>query len=172
MAEETSQPRRRPTKRSDPKALFRFIEELSWLLSSYDGTDFKALAKLSDEYMGATSLRNSLTHRTGNGREDALVGVIPGILVDETLFPTNEDIADFASSLLDISIPRWQKKSKYELIGHIVCHTHLAPPIRRRKLAEALESLVADRDILTRQIAKQRQGGASWNEVIQSLVAN
>lgn len=172
MAEETGQPKRRSAKRSDPKTLFRFIEELSWLLSSYEGTDFKSLRKLSDEYMNSVSLRNSLSHRSTSGREDVLVGVIPGLLVDEALFPTNEDIAEFASSLLDISIPRWSKKSKYELIGHIVCHTHLAPPVRRRKLAEALESLVADRDILTRRIATQRREGASWNEVIQSLVAN
>lgn len=162
--------RRKASRTTDSRRLFNFVEELSWLLTSYDGTDFKALANLSKEFQHAVELRNSLAHRTGAGGDDALVGVLPGLLVDERLFPSNEDIAEFASTLLSIEIPRWSKKSKYELIGHIVCHAHLAPPSRRRKLAEAMRSLVVDRDIVTKRIATDRQAGASWNEIIQSLV--
>jgi len=163
-------PRRKTSRAPDSRKLFNFIEELSWLLSSYDGTDFKALANLSKEFQHAVELRNTLAHRSGSGGDDALVGVLPGLLVDERLFPSNEDIAEFASTLLSIEIPRWSKKSKYELIGHIVCHAHLAPPLRRRKLADAMRSLVIDRDSITRKIATDRKAGASWNEIIQSLV--
>lgn len=162
-------PRRKPSRSPDARRLFNFIEELSWLLSSYDAADFKALASLSKEFQHAVELRNSLTHRSGTVADDPLVGVLPGLLVDERLFPSNEDIAEFASSLLAIEIPRWSKKSKYELIGHIVCHAHLAPPLRRRKLAEAMQSLVLDRDLITKKMMTDRKAGASWNEIIQSL---
>lgn len=170
MPDEQPTQRRKAARAPDSRKLFNFIEELSWLLSSYDGTDFKALANLSKEFQHAVELRNSLAHRSGAGGDDALVGVLPGLLVDERLFPSNEDIAEFASTLLSIDIPRWSKKSKYELIGHIVCHAHLAPPLRRRKLAEAMQSLVIDRDLVTKRIATDRKAGASWNEIIQSLV--
>lgn len=170
MANEQMPPKRRSAKSPDSRRLFNFVEELSWLLSSYDSADFKALANLSKEFQHAVELRNSLAHRSRGGGEDALVGMLPGLLVDERLFSSNEDIAEFASSLLAIEIPRWSKKSKYELIGHIVCHAHLAPPLRRRKLAEAMQSLVLDRDQITSRIATDRKAGASWNEIIQSLV--
>lgn len=164
-------PRRKTSRSPDSRRLFNFIEELSWLLSSYDGADFRALANLSKEFQHALELRNSLVHRSGTGGgDDSLVGVLPGLLVDERLFPSNEDIAEFASSLLSIDIPRWSKKSKYELIGHIVCHAHLSPPLRRRKLVDAMRSLVVDRDLIMKKIATDRKAGASWNEIIQSLV--
>lgn len=170
MTDDTPAQRRRPSKAPDSKKLFRFIEELSWLLSAYEAADFRALGNLPKEFQHAVDLRNSLAHRSGTGGEDALVGVLPGLLVDEKLFSSNEEIAEFAFSLLAIEIPRWSKKSKYELIGHIVCHAHLAPPLRRRKLADALRALVVDRDLITRKIATDRKAGASWNEIIQSLI--
>ena len=170
MTSEEAPQRRKAQKTQDSRRLFNFIEELSWLLSSYENLDFKALANISKEFQHAVELRNSLAHRSGSRGEDGLVGVLPGLLVDDRLFPSNEDIAEFASSLLSIEIPRWSKKSKYELIGHIVCHAHLAPPLRRRKLAEAMQALVLDRDLIMKRIATDRKAGASWNEIIQTLL--
>lgn len=171
MAENKPVPKRRATKRTEPRALFRFIEELSWLLSSYDNLDYKALSNLAHEYETAIKFRNSIAHQRVSQFDDPLVGVLPALLVDETLFPSNEDIAEFAEGLLSIEIPRWNKKSKYELIGHIVCHTNMAPPARREDLVLAIRNLLDDKTVNKNEARRRRKSGASWNEVIQVLSA-
>src|SRR5690606_27194321 len=98
-----------------------------------------------------------------------LVGTLPSFLVDEELFPTNEDIAEFSVSILNIHIPRWQKKSKYELIGHIVCNVNEASPGKISRLLEALDEVLDERGDAKRKIASDRKSGRSWNQVIQEI---
>ncbi len=163
---------RRSGKRSDPRALLRFIEELSWLLSSYGDLDFKALGKLTDDlsmsYRAASNLRNHSAARPPTTQ--LLVGVLPSLLTDETLFPSNEDIIEFSALTLGITVPRWQKKSKFEVIGHIVCSAEQAEPSRLQRLVRALADLMDDKGDVRSNLAAQRRSGLSWNEVIQKLL--
>lgn len=163
---------KRPPKRSDPKAMARFVEELSWLLSSYSDLDFRSLGQLSSELINSTRSRNFLVHSEGRPAVRMLVGVLPNVLVDEQLFPTNEDIAEFAQSTLEMAIPRWSKKSRYELIGHVVCHTGQAPPWKLDALLTALDGIVDEKGTARALVQKQRKSGASWNEVIQTLIVS
>jgi len=39
----------------------------------------------------------------------------------QDLFKTNNDLSDFAETVLRVSVSRAEKRSKYELIGLIVC---------------------------------------------------
>jgi hypothetical protein len=150
----------------------RFVEELSWLLSSYADLDFRSLGQLSAELVDANRSRNFLVHSDRRPAVRMLVGVLPGVLVDEKLFPTNEDIAEFAQSTLEMSIPRWSKKSRYELIGHVVCHTEQAPPWKLSSLLTALDRLADEKSTARALVEKQRKSGASWNEVIQTLIVS
>ena len=162
---------KKPTRRSDPRAIARFVEELSWLLSSYSDLDFKALGDLSSDIaLSSRGTRNLFAHGSQQPSARFLVGVLPSLFIDEKLFPSNEDIVEFAQYILDISIPRWQKKSKYELIGHVVCQTEQAPISRLESLVDALNRLVDKRGKARISAEKQRQSGASWNEVIQSFL--
>ena len=169
MASDPQRPRR-ASKRSDPRTLSRFVEELSWLLSSYDELDFKALGELSVSYSEmarhpSRSLR-SVRSKTAQG----LVGVLPSFFLDIELFPTNEDIVEFSQMALGIGIPRWQKESKNELIGHIVCHTDGASPDRLSRVMAALDEASNERGTARRKLASERKSGRNWNEVIQSLL--
>lgn len=159
-------------KRSEPKALLRFIEELSWLLTSYDDLDFRALGALTDQLLvgqrAASSFRTQIASRAPTTQ--LLVGVIPSLLTDETLFPSNEDIVEFSKLALGINIPRWHKKSKFELIGHIVCSTEQADPKRVQQLVLALGDIMNDRGETRKNMEAQRKSGMSWNEVIQKLL--
>jgi hypothetical protein len=172
---ETEPPKgRRPGKRSEPRTLLKFIEEFSWLLSSYEDLDFRALGNLGADMIrsqkAASNIRSHSTQRAPTTQ--LLVGTLPGLLTDETLFPTNEDITEFSAITLGISIPRWQKKSKYELIGHIVCHTDQADPNKISSLVEVLDNLLSDKGETKRNLQAQRKSGLSWNEVIQGLLQN
>jgi hypothetical protein len=151
----------------------RFIQELSWLLSSYEDLDFKALGALTDQLTIVQRANSNLRTHSANRAPTVqlLVGIVPSLLTDDRLFPTNEDVIEFSRLALGITIPRWHKKSKYELIGHIVCSTEHADPKRLQRLVNALGDLMDDKGETRRALEVQRQSGLSWNEVIQKLLS-
>jgi hypothetical protein len=165
MVEKTN---KQPTRRSDTKALARFMQELSWLLSSYSHLDFKGLDALAKEAASAQTNRAPV-RRTSTTDVQTLVGILPGLLIDEALFPSNEDISEFAFNTLGVDIPRWDKKSRFELIGRIVCTANSRQGPELSALVSALRKATANSAVRL-QIGDQRQKGMSWNEVIQNLV--
>jgi hypothetical protein len=169
MASDTTKTRR-SNRRADPRTLARFVEELSWLLSSYDELDYKALGDLSSNF-AEFSRHSTVASRSQRSKTaQMLVGVLPSFFLDTEIFPTNEDIIEFSQIALGISIPRWQKKSKNELIGHIVCHTDQASPERLSRVMAALDEALSERGSARNKLASERQSGRSWNEVIQSML--
>lgn len=170
--EEKPKQGRRTGKRSDPRTLLRFVEELSWLLSNYDDLDFKALGSLREQVNFTHNTHSNLRNRSASRAPTAqlLVGVLPSLLTDEKLFPTNEDIVEFSGVALGIVIPRWHKKSKFELIGHIVCSAEQADPFRLDSLVSALNDLLDERSEVRKNLEEQRKSGLSWNDVIQRLL--
>lgn len=164
---------RKNTKRSDPKVIARFVEELSWLLSSYDDLDFSAIGK---EFSQNQMIRNRSAHLVSRADRPQttimLVGVLPSLFIDSKLFPTNEDVVEFARAAMGIDIPRWSKKSKDELIGHIVCHANTAPVEMLDELVVALERILDEKSSARKLVENQRRSGLSWNAVIQQLVRN
>lgn len=169
-----AQPRtsKRPGKRSEPKTLFRFIEELSWLLSSYEDLDFRALGALSENLaLSQRTVQNLRNHTLGRPQTtQMLVGILPSLLIDEKLFPQNEDIIEFSGLALGITIPRWHKKSKFELIGHIVCSAEKADLRKLQQLVRILEDITDEKGETRKVMEAQRKSGLSWNEVIQRLL--
>lgn len=162
---------KRASRRSDPKMVARFVEELSWLLSSYDDLDFKALGNMSSELLAFSRSSAELAARSQRPPTvRLLVGILPSFLTELDLFPANEDIVEFAQAALDIRISRWQKRSRYELIGNIVVHTNEASPAKIERLMSVLELALDDRGGAKQRMRSDRQQGRSWNEVIQSLV--
>jgi hypothetical protein len=171
MSETRSTKPRRATRRSDPRVFGRFLEELSWLMSSYDDLDFEALRRFAVDSASLSRKSSTLVQQSDRSQTTImLVGVLPSLFVDTRLFPSNEDIVEFGRSTMDIVIPRWEKKSKYELIGHIVCHADRAPVEKLAHLVAAIEGLVDDQSPARKRIQDQRRMGLSWNEVIQDLV--
>ncbi|MFT9096291.1 MAG: hypothetical protein ABF459_14285, partial [Gluconobacter cerinus] len=148
MSEQSpSRSQRKISKRREQRTLLKFVEELSWLLSSYDDLDFRALGNLSAEIDRTQRATSNIASHSSQRLPTAqlLVGTLPSLLRDETLFSANEDIVEFAMMALDISIPRWQKKSRYELIGHIVCNTDLANDDKLNTLVKILDEMVTDK---------------------------
>jgi hypothetical protein len=147
----------------------QFVRELSWTLSTYSDLDFKALGELSErlEFRNQPTFLSRLTERPSSIA--ALVGCLPDLFTDETLFPSNEDIADFAESALGVFIPRWSKKSKYEIIGHIVCHTSVAEKARLERVVEAMTRITENREAASAMINDNKSRGMTWNELIQRL---
>lgn len=162
--------KRRPTrndKTRDPRAIAKFLEELSWLLQTHSNLDYRALAE-NVEVVSQVQ-RNFFSHIPENKNIHFLVGALPGIFSDERYFPVNEDIAEFARDALELNIVRWEKRSRYELIGLIVCETGRLSDHRLTRLVDALSRITSEDPGAQAIVRARKDHNLSWNDIIQQL---
>lgn len=152
----------------DPRAFKKFLEELSWVLSTYSNLDFKALAQLNLSHNRVND-RGLQPYVSKNPNAHFLVGALPVMFSNERLFVANEDIADFAREALSLPISRWEKRSRYELIGLIVCETTKLDDDGLARLVDALSSIIGN-DVQARRLFQERRAKKlSWGEMIRRL---
>lgn len=151
----------------------QLLEELGWLLASKRNLDLKRAAETLrlmtlDGQSGAFSKR--YTKLPPN--KTFLVGVLPRLFQDEVLFPSNEDIADFSLSVLDVPISRSAKRSRYELIGFVVCLANDLDDSKLASLVEALESIAGNSEKLRTMAQMRTEQKLTWNDAIRKLSGN
>lgn len=147
-----------------------FLEELSWLLDSRKAVDLKELPKLLMSILDS-DLSNSIApkYTSENENKNILVGILPNLFLDSELFKSNNDLVDFAESVLKIGIARWEKRSRYEIIGLIVCTVPSLNDSDLTKLVEALVLIAGNKDKLSQIKEAKENANFSWNETIQKL---
>ena len=149
----------------------RFLEELSWLFQSQSEIDTKSIARaLADAAKHRTVRQGFSSFVSPNPNIHFLVGILPLVLRDESLFPTNGSIAEFAISALGMPMLRWEKKSKFELIGEIVCNAIDLDDGELSKLVEALSVLARGDSLAKAIVLDAHTTKRGWNEIIQSLL--
>ena len=147
-----------------------FFEELSWLLDANKEINFKNASKFLREY------RNLYAHGMvmSNSKNDAynLIGVLPSLLKDNEIFQSNSQLIQFAEEVLKISIPRWEKRSRNEIIGLIVCEVEDANKERIDILTQWVSNILENKKKVKDMQNKAQNAGNlfSWNETIQKLV--
>jgi hypothetical protein len=104
-----------------------------------------------------------------NPNKHFLIGVLPRLFQDTKIFPSNEDIAEFAQTVLRVPVTRYEKRSKYELIGLIVCQTNELDEEKLSNLVKALSVITRSDEKLKKVVEARRSGGLSWNEAIQQI---
>lgn len=156
----------------EAKKIKRFLEEFSWLMETYSNIDLKKASSLIDESLGETSKARKAVgvYESANPNINFLTGVLPSLFLDTSLFKTNDEIAEFANIVLKIDIPSPHKKSKHEIIGHIVCKTNKLNEKGLDKLVRALSLLVNDETRKKILVKKKKDGTFGWNDIIQSLI--
>lgn len=151
-----------------------FLEELSWLLESKKNLRLREMPDVLRSRLFASN-RMSLAaekYATPNPNVHFLIGVLPRLFQDTNLFARNDDIADFAEEVLGIDISRVGKRSKYELIGLIVCETSMLDDKKLGNLVNYLSIITKSRNKIE-LMAKERQSiGFSWNETIRRLASD
>lgn len=171
MTERNTKPSKSSAERSrEAHRAQRFLEELSWLFKSYSTLDISTVSRVLATSTAETAANAAVGgYASANPNKQFLVGALPRVFMDETLFATNEDIAQFAESVMELKISRFGKKSKYEIIGHIVCETDALNDRKLAKLVSALAAL-ADGDDRTKRLIKERKEQKfEWNAIIQEL---
>jgi hypothetical protein len=147
-----------------------FFEELCWLLDSNKDINFKNASKYLKDY------RNILMHGILNNDrttdEYNLIGILPYLLKDGEIFQNNSQLVQFADEVLALSIPRWEKKSRNEIIGLIVCEVEDANKQRLNTLISWTRNILNNKNEVKnmQNNAKNTGNMFSWNETIQKLV--
>lgn len=146
------------------------LQEIVWAIRSRPADELIAGVKhLRKVARDQTILPSAKSSRDMRRNAKALVGAMPLLLSDTDLFPSNEDIAKFATEALAIEIPRWGKRSRYEMIGMLVMETIELGDSELRAVARFVSSLGGGGKALDSFKKKSRQTGFSWNEAIRSL---
>lgn len=147
------------------------LEEVLWLLDSKRGTSLRelptVLRRQLDENSDLTAVAGQ--YASPNPNKHFLIGVLPRLFQDTTLFPSNEDIAEFAQTVLGVPISRFEKRSKYELIGFIVCETNDLDEEKLSHLVRSLADITGSEEKLQRVVEARRDGGLNWNEAIRQI---
>lgn len=146
------------------------LEEIDWILNSNKG---KALLQSFSKII--ESLRNnqvSLSINKGNvSKQDirALLGVLPEFFQNTKLFRTNSDIEQFAREVLGVTILNYDKKSRNEIIGVIVCSVPNFEDNTFKILGQHLSELIDDEKKCNQIIKAKETTNFSWNDTIRKL---
>lgn len=148
------------------------LDDLVWVLQKLNVSQLREAAEtlrssLEPEFATSSVER---TYKSGNPNKHFLIGVLPRLFQDRALFPQNEDIADFANAALRLEMSRAEKRSRYEIIGKVVCETDSLDDTELTQLVQVLEKLVEDKDKLAQMAERKRAGSFSWNETLQDLL--
>lgn len=146
------------------------VEELSWLLDAKKNVDLKEMPTLLRSLLDQDSpsiLDNK--YESSNPNKNYLVGVLPNLFQDIDLFRTNLDLSDFAENVLKISVSRAEKRSKYELIGLIICEVTRLNDSDLTNLVNALYKITGSKEKLKQFKEVKKNANFSWNEAIQEL---
>ncbi len=148
-----------------------FVEELGWLIDSKKNLKLGQVASELRELMKGpeTARRVGGEYTSSNPNIHFLIGLLPRLFQDDKLFPSNAMIAQFAQEVLDIPVPRYEKRSKYELIGLIVCETDRLNDQKLDQLVRALAEITKNEEKLNRIRAARQSSMFSWNNTIRQL---
>lgn len=153
-----------------------FLQELSWVFEKFGPAQLKdIIADIEKDIAQSSSLQSQESFQEfvpKNPNQMFLVGILPRIFSDPKFFETNEEIANFANEILDVKISNWEKKSRFELIGHIVCNVVGANDNKLGQIAQALKIMLKKGDDGDAILENSRKGKKNWNEIIQLLLSD
>lgn len=97
---------------------------------------------------------------------EKLIGSIPFILLDKSIFVKNMDVVEFANKL-DIKILRGEKKRLDEIVGIMIAEIKDFPAPRIEQLNEAISKLKLNSNKTTQR--DKKSFFEEWDNVIKSL---
>lgn len=159
-------------KRKKITQAINFVEELSWLLDSKKSIDLKEIPSLLRNLLdNNSSVSATDKFSSPNPNKNYLIGILPNLFQDNDLFKTNIDLADFAETILKIPVNRAEKRSRYELIGLIVCEVTNLNESDLTNLVDALSKIAGSNEKLKQIKEAKKKANFSWNDAIKTLSA-
>lgn len=140
-----------------------FLEDLCWLLDSGKKNDYSEIIKILSDIKNNNSLNNN---------PDELVGILPKLLTDITLFDTNRALAQFSDEILGVEILNWNKRSRNEMIGVIICKVQESDEIREGISSYLLNNILKNKDEIKKIQTETENANHKflWNDAIHKIV--
>lgn len=146
-----------------------FIEDLCWLLDSKRNMNFADVAKIVDDMK-----KEERIHKKENIDQlsEDIIGILPRLLVDTTLFGSNKMLSQFADEILGIEIKNWEKRSRNEMIGVIICKIQGSDNKKRGVSLYLLENILEKKEEISKFQKKNEseKNPFRWNDVIHQIV--
>lgn len=159
--------KKKNTTEIEQQQIINFFEELCWLLDSNKNINFNNASK------NLKTIRNNIMHGITfeTSTITSLIGVLPSLLKDLEIFPSLAQLAQFAKEILGIEISRWDKRSRNEIIGLIICEVEDSNKERMDILLEWSNNILNNKKRVQEMQEKAKNEGNifSWNETIQKL---
>lgn len=142
-----------------------FIEDLCWLLDSQKNINYTEILKVLGEIK---QRKNNLLKPS----TDELIGILPQLLTDKTLFTTNKSLAQFSDEILGIEILNWHKRSRYEMIGVIICKVQESPQIAAGISTYVLTNILQNKEKIRKYQKEIEKNNDQflWNDAIHKIV--
>ena len=149
------------------------LEDLSYSLKKLRPEHIEAALSALRSAISEEGARQGVqTYQSPNPNKHFLIGVLPRLLMDRQMFPSNEDVAQFAIETMRFSISRYEKLAREDLIGKIVCRADKLNDSGLSDLVSALGNIVNDTERIAVIVAQKKSGSFSWNQAIQDLVGD
>jgi|GEM_PF-556416 len=152
-----------------------FVEDLCWLLDANKNVDFKKISTTIRTLINSNASNTAFDDNIESVQNRAisdLIGILPTLLKDEALFSSNSSIVQFATQVLQLEIPRWEKRSRFEIIGLIVCNVEEANQDRLMTLTDWIAELLANKDKVKKIQQENNENAFSWNTAIQKIIGD
>lgn len=157
--------------------LVNLMEEFSWVITKYKNVDFRNVQSnllniINEQDFYNSNLTSFKRYKDKDSNKNYLIGVLPKFFQDKELFEKNLDLAEFAECL-GIYLNNPEKKSRYEIIGTMLCSISEMDELSLDKFVRAIEVLLSHDD-LRQDIKAMRnvhKSSYSWNQVIKALGA-
>jgi hypothetical protein len=146
-----------------------FIEDLCWLLDANRSLDFKKVLSIIKELSNSNSVDEEFSNTDNKVMLD-IIGILPTLLKDETLFLSNSSIVQFATQVLHLEIPRWEKRSRFEIIGLIVCNVEETNQDKLLTLYNWVAELLLNKEKVKNFQHQNNESAFSWNDAIQRII--
>lgn len=146
-----------------------FIEDLCWLLDSKRNMNFSDVAKIVDDMKKEEQIHKK---ENVNQLSEDIIGILPRLLVDTTLFGSNRMLNQFADEILGIEIKNWEKRSRNEMIGVIICEIQGSESKKRGVSLYLLENILEKKEEISKLQKKNEaeKNPFRWNDVIHQIV--
>lgn len=147
------------------------IEEISWIIEN-NPLKLKELPEILKYTMNIKETNSIVSekYKSKNPNKDQLIGILPNFLQDQELFKNNKDLVDFGENILKIKISRSDKRTRYELIGLIICDIRNLNDFELEKLVEALLLISnSEEKLINIKNKKNNNSNFSWNDAIFEL---
>ncbi|NAW63112.1 hypothetical protein CAG58_14300 [Vibrio sp. V31_P5A7T61] len=155
-----------------------FVEELSWLLESKNKLKLSEIPSIlrdaqntsSSSIVGSSQIGGTEKYISPNPNVHYLVGILPSFFLDNAMFPKNDDIIIFATEALKIDgLSSRANRSRYEIIGRIVCECTQLDDSQLNELVVGLSSIAGNKEKMNQVVKAKQTTGFSWNETIRKL---